>query len=247
VNLDAHSLQVLFDTQTMDAAQVEEASAAPCAALLASLEPEWASVLVASAALSVDDQTKRSEERNAAAAATAGLHEALVAAKAGPLLGALSDGAASYTITRVWETLLEKLEYSMYNGQPHTEVAVKGQRSPPRDLPASQLSAAVSRAGEIISAAAATTSDGAVAVAAATEKMLCLCALANETTPALLDRYTLGGDAVLSRQRLRNGSDIFDCRNAELSLRVQVCCIMAYCQCQRNHLTLPVIPMLVLT
>ncbi len=185
-------------------------------------------MLVASVPLSADDQAKRSEQRNAAAAAIAGLHDALVAAKAGPLLGSLSDGAASYTITRVWEALLERLEYSMYNGQPHTEASIKGQRSPPRDLPASQLSAAVSRAGEIMSAAASTTSDGAAAVAAATEKMLCLCTLANETTPALLDRYMSGGDAVLSRQRSSNGSaETFHGCNIELSVLVHVRCTAA--------------------
>ena len=212
--------------------QIENSSAAPCAALLSSLEPEWAAVLVASVPLSADDQDKRSEQRNTAAAATTGLHEALVAAKTGPLLGALSDGAASCTIARAWETLLEKLEYSLYNGEPHAEAVARGHRSSPRDLPARQLSAAVSRTGEIMSAAAS-TSDAAAAVVAATEKMLRLCKLADENTPALIDRYTSGVDTVLSGHGVNGaGAGKLNGRDTDVALRVQVrcCCVILQCQ-----------------
>lgn len=213
----------MYFTLALNGTQIESASAAPCAALLSSLEPEWTAVLVTSTPLSADDQDTRSEQRSAAAAATAGLHEALVGAKTGTLLGVLSDGAASYTIARVWETVLEKLEYSLYNGEPHTDALVQGHRSPPRDLPASQLFAAISRAGEIVSAAVSTGGNGAAVVAAATKKMLRLCKLAEESTPALLDLYTSGTDAIHSAGRLDGGTtDSYKGHNADLALQVQV-------------------------
>jgi hypothetical protein len=203
---------------------VGNASAAPCAALLSCLEPEWAGVLVASVPLSEDDQEKRSEQRSAVAAATTGLHEALASARTGVLLGGLSDGAASYTISRVWETLLETLEYSLYNGEPHTRGGLRGMRAPPRGLPPSQLSAAVTRAGEVVSAVASATGDGGVAVAAATEKLVRLCEMAGESTPALLDRYTAGSDAVLAsrRRRQQQGGSGTGGQHEAVVLQVQV-------------------------
>lgn len=82
-------------------AAVDTASEPITAALLAALEPEWAEVIIESAPLSAHDQGKRSAQRTALAGATTSLHEALVNARTGALLGGLSDGAASYAITRV--------------------------------------------------------------------------------------------------------------------------------------------------
>lgn len=77
-----------------------------------------------------------------------------------------------------------------------------------RGLQPSQLSIAVARAGEVFSAASV-TGEGGAAVVAATSKLVELCELAGESTPALLDKYTKGADVLAQNQR-----DIHSARKA---------------------------------
>jgi len=110
--------------------------------VLEAVEPDWAAVL------------NESEEQNSGGqAGTRALHEALLSAREGmcvvvPIvvssrcrwltrlnafgrLRDLSDSAAGYALVRVWEAMLERLEYSFYN-HGHMPTHVQGPHAPSR-------------------------------------------------------------------------------------------------------------------